>query len=92
MGSCVAELLSASDEAGVKAHVNELIAYVGPISQRLTAERTALESALIPVSAYIITACVEAFLRYPEMMATIDRTMSAEEIGQLARRPGCRAG
>jgi hypothetical protein len=81
---------AAGDVAALKAHVNDLIAYTAPISKRLTEERTALESALIPVSAYIITACLEAFLRYPAMMETIDRAMPAEEIGRRARRPGCR--
>ena len=52
-------------------------------------ERTSLESALIPVTAYIVVACAEAFLRYPAMMRTIDDAMPAEEIGRRARRPGC---
>ncbi len=69
---------------------NALIAYHSPISLALTTERTSLESKLIPVSAYIVTACVESFLRYPEMMATIDAAMPADEIGRLARRPGSR--
>jgi hypothetical protein len=72
------------------ARTNERIAYMAPISRQLTVERTSLESALIPVSAYIVTACVEAFLRYPAMMRTIDAAMTAEEIGRQARRPGCR--
>ena len=42
-----------------KADVNREIAYHSEISIALTAERTALESALIPVSAYILVACVE---------------------------------
>ena len=86
----MAEVVTAGDEAARKAHVNDLIAYVGPISKRLTEERTALESPLIPVTAYIVTACVEAFLRYPEMMAAIDRALPVEEIARRARRPGCR--
>ncbi len=73
-----------------KQRANELIAYMAPVSRQLTEERTALESRLIPVSAYIVTACIEAFLRYPEMMRTIDAAMPAEEIGRRARRPGCR--
>jgi hypothetical protein len=68
---------------------NRLIAYHAPISRDLTTERTSLESALIPVTAYIVVACAEAFLRYPAMMATIDEAMPAEEIGRRARRPGC---
>ena len=69
---------------------NELIAYHAPIARALTDERTSLESRLIPVSAYIVTACIEAFLRYPEMMAAIDAALPADEIGRRARRPGCR--
>ena len=52
-------------------------------------ERTSLESALIPVTAYIVVACAESYLRYPEMMERIDAAMPAEEIGRRARRPGC---
>lgn len=73
-----------------RAHANELIAEIGPISKRLTLERTALESKIIPVSAYIVTACIESFLRYPEMMRLIDAAKPAEQIGKDARRPGCR--
>lgn len=68
---------------------NRLIAYHGPISKALTMERTSLESALIPVTAYIVVACAESYLRYPQMMARIDEAMPAEEIGSRARRPGC---
>lgn len=71
------------------ARTNELIRYHGPISAKLTAERTALESKLIPVTAYIVVACVEAFFRYGEMARTIDAAMPAEEIGRRARVPGC---
>ena len=68
---------------------NRLIAYHAPISRALTQERTSLESALIPVTAYIVVACAESYLRYPEMMERIDAAMPAEEIGRRARRPGC---
>ena len=68
--------------------VNRLIGYHGPISQALTNERTSLESRLIPVTAYIVVACAEAFFRYPELMARIDGAMPAEEIGRRGRRPG----
>jgi hypothetical protein len=71
------------------ARVNELIAYHSEISRSLTAERTSLESALIPVTAYIVVACAEAYMRYPDMMKAIDAAMPAEEIGRKARRPGC---
>src|SRR5438132_5400645 len=72
-----------------RGRANELIAYHAPISKRLTAERTSLESKLIPVTAYIVVACAEAYLRYPEMMSAIDAALPAEEIGRRARRPGC---
>lgn len=78
-----------ADEAAALATANRLIAYHSPISKALTQERTSLESALIPVTAYIVVACAEAFLRYPEMMRQIDAAMPAEEIGRRARRPGC---
>lgn len=68
---------------------NRLIGYHAPISKALTEERTSLESALIPVTAYIVVACAESYLRYPEMMRAIDAAMPAEEIGRQARRPGC---
>jgi hypothetical protein len=73
-----------------RAEANRLIAYHSPISHSLTTERTSLESRLIPVSAYIITACVEAYLRYPAMMREIAAAMPPREIGRRARRPGCR--
>ena len=67
---------------------NRLIAYHGPIAKALTDERTSLESRLIPVTAYIVVACAEAFLRYPDLMARIEAAMPAEEIGRRGRRPG----
>lgn len=76
-------------EADRKARVNEQILYIGPIAKRLTDERTSLESRIIPVSAYVVTSCVEAFLRYPDLLRAIDAAMPAEEIGRRARRPGC---
>jgi hypothetical protein len=72
-----------------RARANELIRYHGPISAALTAERTSLESKLIPVTAYIVIACAEAFLRHPAMARQIDAAMPAEEIGRRARVPGC---
>ena len=71
-----------------RSHANALIAYHSEISGRMTAERTALESALIPVSAYIVTAAAEAFGRHPEMIAAIDAALPAGEIGAMGRRPG----
>ena len=81
---------AAMDDDGRRAWVNERIAYIGPIARGLTEERTSLESKIIPVSAYIVTACIESFLRYPEMMRIIDAAMPAEAIGAAARRPGSR--
>ena len=72
----------------MKAKANELIAYHGPISRQLTEERTSLESALIPVTAYIVVACVESWYRYPEMMRCIEEAMAADDIGRAGRRPG----
>ncbi len=77
------------DNEDAVATANRLINYHAPISKALTLERTSLESALIPVTAYIVVACAEAFMRYPEMMRQIDAAMPAEEIGRRARRPGC---
>ena len=74
----------------MRAEANRIIAYHSPISRALTDERTALESKLIPVSAYVIVSCIEAFHRYPEMMAVIDAAVPAEEIGRAGRRPGSR--
>jgi hypothetical protein len=67
---------------------NRMIAYHGPISKQLTLERTAIGSQLIPITAYIVVACAEAFYRYPDMMRQIDASLRAEEIGRRARRPG----
>lgn len=78
-----------TERAAAVATSNRLIAYHDPISKALTMERTSLESALIPVTGYIVVACAEAYLRYPEMIERIDAAMPAEEIGRRARRPGC---
>lgn len=77
-----------SDQRSAKEEANRLIAYHAPISKQLTEERTSLESKLIPVTAYIVVACVESWYRYPEMMREIERAMSAEEVGRAGRRPG----
>jgi phosphohistidine swiveling domain-containing protein len=73
-----------------KTFVNDVIAYHDPITRGLNAERTSLESQLIPVTAYVVVACIEAYLRYPDMMKQIDAAMPVEEIGRRARRPGHR--
>jgi len=74
--------------AELTARANALIAYHAPIAQRLTEARTSLESRLIPVTAYIVVACTEAFFRYPEMMRRVDTALPAAEIGARGRRPG----
>jgi hypothetical protein len=66
--------------------LNKWIRYHSEISYTLTMERTALESALIPVSAYIVIACVECYRRYPEMIDEITAAMSPEEIGRAGQR------
>ena len=76
-------------EEEMRDNANRLIAYHEPITKALTLERTSLESALIPVTAYIVVALAEAYLRYDDIMRTIDAAMPAEEIGRRARQPGC---
>ena len=71
-----------------KAEVNRLIGYHSRISHRLTEQRTALESALIPITAYILIACIECYRRYPELMRDIAAAMPPEEIGRAGRVPG----
>src|SRR5205823_11341296 len=67
--------------------VNRWIEYHGKISRAMTAERTALESALIPVTAYILIACIECYRRYPEMMQEITAAASPEALGTAGRSP-----
>jgi hypothetical protein len=62
------------------------IRYHSEVSYALTMERTALESALIPVSAYILIACVECYRRYPEIIDKINRAVPAEELGRLGHQ------
>ena len=68
--------------------VNETLRYHGRISGAMTAERTALESALIPVTAYILVAGVECYRRYPELMQTIAAAVPPDELGRRGRAPG----
>jgi hypothetical protein len=68
--------------------VNRWIEYHGKISRAMTAERTALESALIPVTAYILIACIECYRRYPDMMREIGGATSPEQLGAAGRLPG----
>ncbi len=71
-----------------KERVNREIRYHSEISLALTSQRTALESALIPVTAYILVACVECYRRYPEMIEAIERAASPEELGRAGHRFG----
>lgn len=68
--------------------INKWISYHSEITQAMVAERTALESKLIPVTAYIIISAVECYRRYPEMIEKIEAAMPAEEIGRAGRVPG----
>ena len=68
--------------------VNDWLRFHGRISGAMTAQRTALESALIPVTAYILVSCIEAYRRYPDMMKVIAAARPPEELGALGRRPG----
>jgi hypothetical protein len=69
-----------------RAEVDRWIAYHSAISHELTTQRTALESALIPVSAYIVIACVECYRRYPEMIAAITERAAPEGLGRDGHR------
>ena len=76
------------EPAEMRVEANRLITYHAPIAEALTAERTSYSSQLIPVTAYIIVGCCEAFLRYPDMMRHIDAALPAEEIARAGHRPG----
>lgn len=69
-----------------RAEIDRWLRYHGEVSYTLTTERTALESALIPVSAYIVIACVECYRRYPEIIDEINAVMSPEELGRAGHR------
>jgi hypothetical protein len=72
----------------VRRRADELIAYHSPIARELTAQRTSYSSQLIPVTAYILVSCCEAFLRYPDLMRQIDAAMPAEQIALAGHEPG----
>ncbi len=73
---------AAGDVTMDRADVDRWINYHSRISYELTMQRTALESALIPVSAYILIACVECYRRYPEMIEAITAHASPEDLGR----------
>ena len=77
-----------SEASDVKAATNRLLAWHSGISGVMTAERTSLESKLIPVSAYIVVAAIECWYRHPEMMRAIDAAMPAEAIGAAGPAAG----
>jgi len=68
--------------------VNRCIAYHSEVAAAMTRERTALESALIPVTAYILVSGVECYRRYPELIRAITAAATPEELGAAGRRPG----
>lgn len=68
--------------------INRWLHYHGEATKKMTRLRTALESKLIPISAYILISAVECYRRHPEMVLAIDRAMPAEQIGAAGRGPG----
>lgn len=74
--------------AATRDDVNRCIAYHSEVAAAMTRERTALESALIPVTAYILVSGVECYRRYPELIRAISSVASPEELGAAGRRPG----
>jgi len=74
--------------AATRDDVNRCIAYHSEVAAAMTRERTALESALIPVTAYILISGVECYRRYPELIRAISAVASPEELGAAGRRPG----
>ncbi len=71
-----------------KAAVNRWLEYHGEISYTLTVQRTALESALIPVTAYILISGIECYRRHPEMLRVVAAARPPEEIGATGRTVG----
>jgi hypothetical protein len=68
--------------------VNRMLRYHGEIAHALTTQRTALESALIPVTAYILISGIECYRRHPELMTEIAAACPPEELGARGRVPG----
>jgi hypothetical protein len=68
--------------------VNRTLLYHSKIAHALTVQRTALESALIPVTAYILISGVECYRRHPELMTEIAATVAPEELGARGRTLG----
>lgn len=78
--------MSGLGDGWTRAEINRWIRYHGEISHALTMQRTALESALIPVTAYILVACVECYRRYPQMVRDIAAAVPPEELGRAGHR------
>ena len=78
--------MTARGDGWTKERVNADIRYHSEIALALTAQRTALESALIPVTAYILIACIECYRRYPEMIEAIASAVPPEELGRAGHR------
>lgn len=68
--------------------LDDWITYHAEISFALSKERQSLESALIPVTAYILISALECYRRHAEMMRVIETAMPPEEIGARGRIPG----
>jgi hypothetical protein len=64
---------------------NHLIRHASDSSLWLCRSRTAQESKLFPVPAYMILSYLECFYRYPDLVRRIDAAMPAEEIADRAR-------
>lgn len=78
--------MSGLGEGWTRDDVNRWVRYHSEISYALTMQRTALESALIPVTAYILVACVECYRRYPQMVREIAAAAPPEELGRGGHR------
>jgi hypothetical protein len=70
-----------------RGEVDRWIRYHSEVAYALTGERTALESALIPVSAYILVACVECYRRYPAMIDAISAAAAPDALGRAGHDP-----
>jgi hypothetical protein len=68
--------------------VNRWLRYHGEIAHGLTVQRTSLESALIPVTPYILISGVECYRRHPELMTQIAAVAAPEELGARGRLLG----
>ena len=68
--------------------VNRMLRYHSEIAYGLTVQRTALESALIPVTAYILISGVECYRRHPELMTDIAAAVDPATLGARGRELG----